>query len=118
MKFLVFNSLAACFFQVCLSADLAIQIPGNPSQDGVYRLDYSPPTGVPAPNTTILSKNIGDKIDFSQGLSGTKYNFWLYYSNSSFQDWLTWTASITTGLNIVIQIKHDSIRFFKLMALM
>ena len=24
--------------------------------------------------------------------SGTKYDFWLYYSNSTISDWLTWTG--------------------------
>ncbi|XP_069691312.1 tyrosine-protein phosphatase 10D isoform X2 [Periplaneta americana] len=81
----------------CLAADLAIQIPGNLNQDGLYRLDYTPPHGVPAPNTTIASRDIGDVIEFSQGLPGTKYEFWLYYSNNTRHDWLTWTASITTA---------------------
>jgi hypothetical protein len=80
-----------------LAADLAIQIPGNLNQDGLYRLDYFPPHGVPSPNTTIASRDIGDVIEFSQGLPGTKYEFWLYYSNNTRHDWLTWTASITTG---------------------
>ncbi|CAH0385398.1 unnamed protein product [Bemisia tabaci] len=82
----------------CFCADLVIQIPGNLSQDsGSYRLDYSPPHGKPAPNTTIASHNIEDVIQFSQCLPGTKYDFWLYYSNSSVHDWLTWTASVTTA---------------------
>jgi hypothetical protein len=80
-----------------VAADLAIQIPGNLNQDGIYRLDYSPPHGVPSPNTTIASRDIGDVIEFSQVLPGTKYDFWLYYSNNTRHDWLTWTASITTG---------------------
>ena len=84
-------------FQSCAAADLAIQIPGNLNQDGIYRLDYSPPHGVPSPNTTIASRDIGDVIEFSQVLPGTKYDFWLYYSNNTRHDWLTWTASITTG---------------------
>ena len=80
------------------AADLVIQIPGNLSPDGSYRLDYSPPHGSPPPNATIASRDIGDVIQFSQGLPGTKYEFWLYYSNSTVHDWLTWTASITTGM--------------------
>ncbi|XP_034247190.1 tyrosine-protein phosphatase 10D isoform X1 [Thrips palmi] len=79
------------------AADLVIQIPGNLSPDGSYRLDYSPPHGSPPPNATIASRDIGDVIQFSQGLPGTKYEFWLYYSNSTVHDWLTWTASITTA---------------------
>jgi receptor-type tyrosine-protein phosphatase beta len=78
-------------------AELAIHIPGNLGQEGViYRLDYYPPFGHPAPNTTIASKNIRDVIKFSQALPGTKYDFWLYYSNSS-HNTLTWTANFTTG---------------------
>ncbi|XP_049810526.1 tyrosine-protein phosphatase 10D isoform X2 [Schistocerca nitens] len=96
-NFLSLLFLLSCSIKFASCADLAIQIPGNLSQDGLYRLDYSPPHGKPAPNTTIASKDIGDVIEFSQGLPGTKYNFWLYYSNSSFQDLLTWTASITTA---------------------
>jgi len=30
-------------------------------------------------------------------LPGTKYDFWLYYSNTTIADWLIWTASITTA---------------------
>nr|CAD7427319.1 unnamed protein product [Timema monikensis] len=86
--------------QVCQCADLVIRIPGNSplSQEGsFYRLDYTPPHGSPAPNTTFSAQDIGDVIEFSRGLPGTKYEFWLYYSNSSLNDWLTWTASITTA---------------------
>ncbi|XP_033218300.1 tyrosine-protein phosphatase 10D-like [Belonocnema kinseyi] len=85
------------FAEVTYSADLAIEIPGNLSQGGSwYRLDYSPPVGYPRPNTTIAAVDIGDVIHFRDGLPGTKYDFWLYYSNGTFHDWLTWTASITT----------------------
>lgn len=78
---------------------------------------------------------LGDVIHFSQALPGTRYDFWLYYSNSSIENnssqkitgnsalpvgnggetpingvvstsvpsqlqWLlSWTASITTGMN-------------------
>merc|ERR1712106_117852 len=79
-------------------ADLVIRIPGDLSQqDGYYRLDYRPPYGSPAANTTFKPSDISDTIDFSRGLPGTKYDFWLYYSNTTIQDWLTWTASITTA---------------------
>lgn len=80
------------------SADLAIEIPGNLTQQGTwYRLDYSPPVGDPPPNTKIPAVDIGDVIKFQNGLPGTKYEFWLYYNNGSWNDWLTWTASITTA---------------------
>ncbi|XP_029155618.1 tyrosine-protein phosphatase 10D isoform X1 [Nylanderia fulva] len=83
--------------EVTYSADLAIEIPGNLSQGGSwYRLDYSPPVGSPPPNTTIAATEIGDVIKFKDGLPGTRYEYWLYYSNSTLHDWLTWTASITT----------------------
>ncbi|XP_018572478.1 tyrosine-protein phosphatase 10D [Anoplophora glabripennis] len=84
------------FVKVILGAELVIHIPGNLGQDGVvYRLDYYPPFGYPAPNTTIASKDIRDVIKFSQALPGTKYDFWLYYSNAT-HNTLTWTANFTT----------------------
>lgn len=84
--------------QINFCAELVIHIPGNLGQDGVvYRLDYYPPYGHPAPNTTIASKDIRDVIKFSQALPGTKYDFWLYYSNST-HNTLTWTANFITGM--------------------
>lgn len=91
-------SIFFVIFQKCHSADLVIEIPGNLGQDdSFYRLDYQPPYGHPAPNTTIASRDVGDEIQFSHGLPGTRYNFWLYYTNTTHHDWLTWTVSITTG---------------------
>ncbi|XP_072759443.1 protein sevenless-like isoform X2 [Anoplolepis gracilipes] len=82
------------FTQVTYSADLAIEIPNNLSQNGSwYRLDYSPPVGSPLSNTTIAAT--GDVVKF-KGLPGTRYEYWLYYSNSTLHDCLMWTASITT----------------------
>ncbi|XP_049533500.1 tyrosine-protein phosphatase 10D isoform X1 [Anopheles darlingi] len=84
--------------QLCTGADLVIEIPGNQGlDDSFYRLDYYPPIGNPAPNATIASRDVGDEIQFSNGLPGTRYNFWLYYTNSTHKDWLTWTVSITTA---------------------
>lgn len=84
--------------QNCFCADLVIEISDvNKQQDGFYRLDYDPPYGFPQPNTTISSRDIGDSIQFSNGLPGTNYNFWLYYTNQTHRDWLTWRVSITTG---------------------
>lgn len=84
--------------QMCLAADIVIEIPGNLGQeDSSYRLDYYPPFGDPAPNTTIPSQEIGDEIQFSNVLAGTKYNFWLYYTNATHHNLLAWTVSITTG---------------------
>ncbi|XP_052863483.1 tyrosine-protein phosphatase 10D [Anopheles cruzii] len=83
---------------ICAGADLVIEIPGNQGlDDSFYRLDYYPPIGNPAPNATIASRDVGDEIQFSNGLPGTRYNFWLYYTNSTHKDWLTWTVSITTA---------------------
>ncbi|XP_055843971.1 tyrosine-protein phosphatase 10D-like isoform X3 [Episyrphus balteatus] len=84
--------------QTARAADLVIEIPGNLGQeDSFYRLDYSPPFGYPEANTTIASRDVGDEIQFSHGLPGTTYNFWLYYTNSTHHDWLTWTVTITTA---------------------
>lgn len=86
------------FFQICQTADIVIEIPGNLGQDdSSYRLDYYPPYGDPLPNTTIASRDVGDEIQFSNVLAGTKYNFWLYYTNASHDNLLAWTVSITTG---------------------
>ncbi|XP_076636752.1 protein tyrosine phosphatase 10D isoform X2 [Colletes latitarsis] len=97
--------------EVTYSADLAIEIPGNLSQGGSwYRLDYSPDVGKPEPNTTIAATDIGDVIKFRDGLPGTRYEFWLYYSNSTLHDWLTWTASIITApdppSNLTVSVRN------------
>ncbi|KAL1116195.1 hypothetical protein AAG570_005690 [Ranatra chinensis] len=79
-------------------AELVIQIPEIQSQENsTYRLDYSPPFGRPAPNSSFSSRDLKNEIKFSGARPGTKYEFWLYYSNSTKRDLLTWTASITTG---------------------
>ncbi|XP_075158731.1 protein tyrosine phosphatase 4E isoform X3 [Haematobia irritans] len=93
-------------------ADLAISIPNNQGMNGAfYRLDYSPPYGYPEPNATIASNEIGDEIQFSRALPGTKYNFWLYYTNGTHRDWLTWTVSITTApdppSNLSVQVRSS-----------
>ena len=56
-----------------------------------------PTHGYPTANTTFSPSQIKDAIEFTDGLPGTKYDFYLYYSNNSISDWLTWTASITTA---------------------
>ncbi|XP_014224112.1 tyrosine-protein phosphatase 10D isoform X1 [Trichogramma pretiosum] len=98
------------FAEVTRSADLAIEIPGNLSQGGAtYRLDYTPRVGYPPPNTTIAASDIGDVIKFRDGLPGTRYEYWLFYTNDTLHDWLTWTASITTPpdppSNLTVQVK-------------
>ncbi|KAF6198980.1 hypothetical protein GE061_007003 [Apolygus lucorum] len=92
-------------------AELVIQIPDNLGHDNsTFRLDYSPPKGSPAPNTTIAAKDVGHVINFRNGLPGTKYDFLLYYSNSTLHDWLTWTASITTApdppSNLTVKVRN------------
>ncbi|XP_015595077.1 tyrosine-protein phosphatase 10D isoform X2 [Cephus cinctus] len=94
---ILYGLLLLLLVQITSSADLAIEIPGNLSQGGSwYRLDYSPGIGYPHPNTTFAATDIGDVIKFRDGLAGTRYEFWLYYSNGTLHDWLTWTASIIT----------------------
>ena len=100
------------------AADLVIRIPGDLSQqDGFYRLYYKPEVGFPAANTTFRPQSISDVIKFSRGLPGTKYDFWLYYSNSSISDWLTWTASITTApdppSNLSIDVRSGKVAFIR-----
>ncbi|XP_044018714.1 tyrosine-protein phosphatase 10D isoform X2 [Aphidius gifuensis] len=98
IKHQILFTLVVLLAKVTYSADLAIEIPGNLSQGGAwYRLDYSPPIGYPRPNETIAATDLGKVIKFRDGLPGTKYEFWLYYSNGTLHDWLTWTASITTA---------------------
>ena len=83
---------------VAFGADLVIRIPGDLShQDGFYRLDYRPPIGFPQANTTFRPTDIREKIEFSGGDPGTKYEFKLFYSNTTTSNFLTWRASITTA---------------------
>ena len=77
---------------------------------------FRPSVGSPAANMTWKSSDIRhNTIDFSRGLPGTKYEFWLYYSNTSVSDWLTWTESITTApdpptdLNVYVQSGEKAI---------
>lgn len=49
------------------------------------------------PNTTIASRDVGGEIQFSNVLPGTKYNFWLYYTNATHDNLLAWTVSIMTA---------------------
>ncbi|XP_017149577.1 tyrosine-protein phosphatase 10D isoform X2 [Drosophila miranda] len=84
--------------QYSSGADLVINVPNASSNDNAfYRIDYSPPFGYPEPNTTIPASEIGKDIKFSRALPGTEYNFWLYYTNSTHQELLTWTVNITTA---------------------
>lgn len=94
---LIFFLLILTKVEVAFFADLVIQIPELSNQEnGLYRLDYAPPRGSPPPNTTISAKDINNIIYFSNALPGTKYDFWLYFSNSTVSDLLTWTAAFKT----------------------
>ena len=74
MKFLIL--LLCCFMHMTHSADLVIRIPGDLShQDGFYRLDYTPPVGFPAANTTFPPQAISDKMEFSRGLPGNYLSY-------------------------------------------
>ena len=63
-----------------------------------FNVFFRPPVGLPAANTTLRPRDISDKdtINFSGGLPGTKYTFWLFYSNRSVSDHLTWSGTINT----------------------
>ncbi|CAL4063294.1 unnamed protein product, partial [Meganyctiphanes norvegica] len=75
-----------------------IQIPEDRvrEQDGFYRLHYSPPQGKPGPNSTFTPIEVANGIELTRALPGTKYDFQLYYTNDTIDDYPTWTASITT----------------------
>ena len=44
---------------------------------------------------TIVNLFISELLS---SFSGTKYDFWLYYSNTTISDWLTWTGKKTLNL--------------------
>ncbi|XP_023030933.1 tyrosine-protein phosphatase 10D isoform X1 [Drosophila willistoni] len=98
------------------AADLVINVPSASSNDNAfYRIDYSPPFGYPEPNTTIPASDIGKDIQFSHALPGTEYNFWLYYTNSTHRELLTWTVKITTApdppANLSVQLRSSKSAF-------
>ncbi|KAH8315066.1 hypothetical protein KR059_006004, partial [Drosophila kikkawai] len=104
------------YFQLTNAADLVINVPNASSNDNAfYRIDYSPPFGFPEPNTTIPASEIGKDIKFSRALPGTEYNFWLYYTNSTHQELLTWTVNITTApdppANLSVQLRSSKSAF-------
>lgn len=88
-----------CVVPQVWSADVVIQIPPERvrDQDGYYRLDYWPPQGIPQPNTTFTPSQVVAGVKLTRALPGTKYDFQLYYTNATINDYPTWTASITTG---------------------
>ncbi|CAG0893051.1 unnamed protein product [Darwinula stevensoni] len=91
-----------------IGADVVIQIPWEVGQqDGFYRLDYSPPQGRPTANKTFYPPEIANGIELTHALPGTKYDFRLYYSNDTISDFLTWTASITTGVMYHLPISDE-----------
>ncbi|XP_034475504.1 tyrosine-protein phosphatase 10D isoform X1 [Drosophila innubila] len=113
---LVFIILTICWPQVANGADLVISVPNASSNDNAfYRIDYSPPFGYPEPNTTIPASEIGQDIKLSRVLPGSEYNFWLYYTNSTHRELLTWTVNITTAPdppeNLSVQLRSSKSAF-------
>nr|XP_045582718.1 tyrosine-protein phosphatase 10D-like isoform X1 [Procambarus clarkii] len=94
-----------------VSAEVVIRIPAERvrDQDGYYRLDYWPPQGNPPPNSTFTPTQVSEGVQLTRALPGTKYEFQLYYTNATINDYPTWTASITTvpppPSNLTIQVR-------------
>ncbi|KAF2369031.1 Fibronectin type III [Trinorchestia longiramus] len=94
-----------------LGSEVVIQIPEEQvkDQDGFYRLDYWPPQGIPVPNTTFTPQEVARGVKLTHAQPGMRYDFDLYYSNATINDWATWTATITTvpappnNLNITVR---------------
>ncbi|KMZ08219.1 tyrosine-protein phosphatase 10D isoform X2 [Drosophila simulans] len=113
---LVVGILTIFLAQHANAADLVINVPNASSNaNAFYRIDYSPPFGFPEPNTTIPASDIGKDIKFSRALPGTEYNFWLYYTNSTHREQLTWTVNITTApdppANLSVQLRSSKSAF-------
>ncbi|XP_032594468.1 tyrosine-protein phosphatase 10D [Drosophila grimshawi] len=105
-------SILTIFWPQANGADLVISVPNASSNDNAfYRIDYSPPFGYPEPNTTIPASEIGQDIKLSRVLPGSEYNFWLYYTNSTHRELLTWTVNITTAPdppdNLSVQLRSS-----------
>ncbi|XP_069999561.1 tyrosine-protein phosphatase 10D [Penaeus vannamei] len=123
MDYLRRRRLALClcvvsaFIAKAWSADVVIQIPSERvrDQDGFYRLDYWPPQGSPPPNSTFTPAQVVAGVNLTRALPGTKYDFQLYYTNATINDYPTWTASITTvprpPTNLTIQSKKGKVVF-------
>ncbi|XKL64252.1 hypothetical protein PGB90_004338 [Kerria lacca] len=89
--------LIITYVKVVSPVEFVIQIPEHSNQEnGLYKLDYSPPKGSPPPKTTIAAKDINDIIHFSHALPATKYEFTLYFSNSTVKDLPAWQGFIYT----------------------
>lgn len=88
----------SAFIKSTNSADFVIEIRNNSGHDtSQYRFDYYPPYGDPPPNTTIIPRELGNEIKFSNGLPGTRYNFRLHPLSDSYRDYLSWEVSLVTG---------------------
>lgn len=84
-------------FQTSNGADFVIEIKNNLGHDtSQYRFDYYPPYGEPPPNTTIIPRELGNEIKFSNGLPGTRYNFRLHPLNDTYRGYLSWEVSLVT----------------------
>ncbi|XP_037796525.1 tyrosine-protein phosphatase 10D-like [Penaeus monodon] len=107
--------VVSAFIAKAWSADVVIQIPSERvrEQDGLYRLDYWPPQGSPPPNSTFTPAQVVAGVNLTRVLPGTKYDFQLYYTNATINDYPTWTASITTvprpPTNLTIQSKKGKV---------
>uniref|UniRef100_A0A6A7G6Z0 protein-tyrosine-phosphatase n=2 Tax=Hirondellea gigas TaxID=1518452 RepID=A0A6A7G6Z0_9CRUS len=103
--------LLSCLASQVRCSEVVIQIPEEhiKDQDGYYRLDYWPPQGSPRPNTTFTPQEVARGVKLSHAQPGMRYDFELYYSNATINDWATWTATITTvpappqNLNITVR---------------
>ncbi|CAG0882993.1 unnamed protein product [Cyprideis torosa] len=86
-------------FKVTEGAEGVIKIPWEigGDEDGVYRLSYEPPQGLPPSNSTFRASDIAKGIELTQALPSTEYNIGVFYTNETLRDWLMWTATITTA---------------------
>ncbi|KAA0183297.1 hypothetical protein HAZT_HAZT003431 [Hyalella azteca] len=94
----VANNGSVCCLIPASGSEVVIQIPEEQvkDQDGFYRLDYKPPQGIPVPNSTFTPQEMARGVKLKHAQPGMRYDFELYYSNATINDWATWTATITT----------------------
>lgn len=80
-----------------LSTDLVVQIPFEvENQLASYRLDYWPPQGFPAPNSTFTPSQIGRGVTLTKVLPGAEYDVSLFLTNDSYSDWPAWSETLET----------------------
>ncbi|XKL59004.1 hypothetical protein PGB90_000020 [Kerria lacca] len=89
--------LIITYVRVVSPGEFVIQMPERSSEkNGLYKLDYFFPKGSPPLKTTIAAKDINDIIHFSHALPATRYEFTLYFSNSTVKDLPIWHGFIYT----------------------